>query len=60
MITISEVDEHGVRYYQAEVRSKKHSLQSARFTDRERAEEWANWLDKRIDTDEMLKGLKDF
>jgi len=57
MITISEIKEDGILSYLAEVRSRKHTLQAAVFSDRNKAERWAEWLEKRIGTDEMLKGL---
>ncbi|PIQ39374.1 MAG: hypothetical protein COW58_12030 [Thalassolituus sp. CG17_big_fil_post_rev_8_21_14_2_50_53_8] len=60
MITITEIRVNGSLCYQAEVRSSKHSLQSAIFIDRNKAEKWAKWLERRIDTDEMLKGIKNF
>ncbi|NWF38552.1 hypothetical protein F3F96_05350 [Mariprofundus sp. NF] len=58
MITITELKENGALRYQAEVRSSKHSLQSAIFTSRDDAEKWASWLKLRIGTDEVIKGIK--
>ena len=47
-------------FYQAEVRSSRHTLQTATFTTEEAAEKWAEWLKLRIGTDGLSKHINSF
>ena len=43
--------------FQAHVWFRNHSHQFACFRDKAAAESWANWLQKKIVTDDMIKAM---
>jgi len=55
LLFIKEDKESQSCYYQAHVWFKNHSLQCGCFSNIKAAEKWANWLHKRITTDDLLK-----
>ena len=58
MLFVKEQKEQCNCLYKAHVWLKKHSIQSACFGDRESAEQWANWLQRRIVSDDLFRGFR--
>ena len=57
MLFVKEQKEQCNCLYKAHVWLKKHSIQSACFGDRESAEHWANWLQRRIVSDDLFRAF---
>ncbi len=58
MVFIKEDNESQKCYYKAHVWFKNHSLQCGCFSQKKAAEKWAQWLEKRIITDDLFKGRR--
>jgi len=57
MLFVKEQKENCNCLYKAHVWLEKHSIQAACFGDRVSAEFWANWLHKRIVSDDLFRAI---
>jgi len=58
MMFIKDQKNNSRCYYQAHVWFDKHSHQCGCFAVRAAAEQWAQWLHRRMATDDLLKGVR--